>query len=190
MLCGTINEVNESSSISHQVDGSCSALDTIPYQYWEYGTVNYEACAGVLGMGMYLHHLSMLWQWVLDSQSVPWASSLSSDSQEYVRKAYKHISSVEVPTRNIPLNYLHTCPNILVLAEPDISSVQIACCQLCAQMNQVVQNCALVLSTQYCCHNIACHNWSFVSWRIRRFGAADIDDGVVRLLLVHYITRR
>jgi selenocysteine lyase/cysteine desulfurase len=181
-LCGRISAVKEcddalrQSGIKRQAIADC----TDNYHHWENGTVNYEACAGVLGVDVYFQRLASM------TQDLPcsFASSISVDT---VLKAYERIWSIEASSKFILLNYLHSCPNVHVLEE--------ACVEVCSRdrlpiISFVHETLSSLSIVQWCSkHNITCRNGRFLSSKVlEHYQVCNVDDGVVRFTLAHYNT--
>jgi selenocysteine lyase/cysteine desulfurase len=179
-LCGRIDAAKECDDALHQSEIKRQAITdcTDIYHHWENGTVNYEACAGVLGVDVYFQRLASL------TQDLPcsFASSISVDT---VLKAYERIWSIEASSKFILLNYLYSCPNVHVLEEACVDSRDRL--PIISFVHETLSSLSIV---QWCSkHNIICRNGRFLSRKVlEHYQVFNVDDGVVRFSLAHYNT--
>jgi selenocysteine lyase/cysteine desulfurase len=181
-LCGRVNCVEECDDALRQSGMMIQALAdyTNSYYHWENGTVNYEACAGVLGVGVYFERLASM------RQDLP-CSLASSLSFDIVLKAYEKIWSIEASTKCILLNYLHSCPNVNVLEEAGVEVCSRDRLPIVSFVHETLSSLSIV---QWCSkHNITCRNGRFLSGKVlEHYHVCNVDDGVVRFSLAHYNT--
>jgi selenocysteine lyase/cysteine desulfurase len=181
-LCGRVNAVKECNGTLCQSSVTMQVLSdsTDIYNSWECGTVNYEACAGVLGLGVYLQLLVSMKQ----ELPCPLAQTLSVDT---ITKAYEKIWSIEAVTKYYLLNYLYSCPNVQVLEEPGIKKASYDRLPIISFVHKTLNSLSIV---QWCSqHMITCRNGIFLSTKVlEHFRVHDMDNGIVRFSLAHYNT--
>jgi selenocysteine lyase/cysteine desulfurase len=148
------------------------------YRGLEVGTINYEACAGIEGLGLYFLKLA----------EIKSGGSLCSLDRSAVQSAYRLISSLEKPLIEVLDGTLGNDDNVRVIIDrkngkaeltrriPVVSFVHHRICS-----SRIVQECLT--------KGIVCRNGAFLSCsRFQQVHGFDELDGVVRISLVHYNT--
>jgi selenocysteine lyase/cysteine desulfurase len=169
VLCG-----RKASSKQLGEGGGCRSI----YRSLEVGTINYEACAGIEGLGLYFLKLA----------EITSGGSLCSLDRSAVQSAYRLISSLEKPLIEVLDETLGKDDNVRVIIDrkngkaelnrriPVVSFVHHRICS-----SRIVQECLN--------KGIVCRNGAFLSCsRFQQAHGFDEQDGVVRISLVHYNT--
>ena len=139
----------------------------ISYQY-ELGCLNYEGCAGILGIKSYFERVT----------NAPKDQPI----RKTIEQAYDVFADLERPIVQRLVQYLFTKPDITVVGShslanrlPTISFVssRLTSSEIVKQLHK---------------HRIACRNGHMYAHRLVTALGIDINDGVVRLSALHYNT--
>jgi len=201
-LCGSrqtaVKEICHAAGISEHCDTSIQRL-------FEIGTVNYEGCAGIRGLGQYcaelavvpLNHSSLQQSAFQSPQEGPRFSPRDAGKQRISRleltsdavvEAYRRIRMSEQSLVTQLLQFLGRSPKVRIIEidESHLSCVArlpvVSFVHKTLNSSEIVKVCAR--------HGVACRYGDFLSNEhcLRDFDVSHVEDGVVRFSLVHYNT--
>eukprot|EP00814_Leptocylindrus_danicus_P000600 CAMPEP_0116003578 /NCGR_PEP_ID=MMETSP0321-20121206/130_1 /TAXON_ID=163516 /ORGANISM="Leptocylindrus danicus var. danicus, Strain B650" /LENGTH=918 /DNA_ID=CAMNT_0003471795 /DNA_START=19 /DNA_END=2776 /DNA_ORIENTATION=+ len=166
---------------------------------FEKGTINFEACAGIVGLGKYIcelasHEIDLPGNKSTgDSDSILHEDSVLSD--DTVEKAYRRIELCEKNFVSNILCWLASNPKVNILEEKIIpdnrqdGSICVNRLPIISFVHEALKSSVIVAHCKV--HGVILRHGSFLSSRALKSCAIiedDCDEGVVRVSLVHYNT--
>lgn len=156
----------------------------------ELGTVNYEACAGVVGLGLYFIHLESLARSSNhegDDNTDTLMPPLPPLPQEKVEVAYKLIHDVEAPPFKLLYNFLSNHNKVCIVEAQWPKEGAVGRLPLISFTHREVSSQCIVDACEKA--GVACRNGTFLSCsQFQEQYHINPIDGVVRVSLVHYNT--
>jgi selenocysteine lyase/cysteine desulfurase len=153
------------------------------------GTVNYEACEGILGLGKYFIKLSS-YKRAMESISTSGKSAKTFDTasltQKHMKDSYHLIENVEAPLIQALLDGLLTCKKVRVVSTGTGKNAA-SNLPIVSFLHRDIPSSQIVSACREC--GVICRNGTFLSTKAFR-DKHNIDDieGVVRFSLAHYNT--
>ncbi|CAB9516469.1 Cysteine desulfurase [Seminavis robusta] len=182
------------------------SIESLPYKLLEVGTINYEGCSGIVGLGMYIRELGMLqlsqgsdgaiWR---DEQTscqtprqesywCPLVSDAESPTQDQVMIAYQRIRRVEEWLVDCLLTVLRKSDKVRIIEIPESELFCVARLPVISFVHETVKSSTIV----ECCskNGLICRHGTFLSnlQLLEDFGVS-VPEGVVRVSLLHYNLR-
>jgi len=140
--------------------------NSIPYKF-ELGSISHEGCAGLLALRSYLRFLA----------------GADSDSRETIVKAFDAIEELELPLQTQLIRYLRSKPNVRIvgLADEGLKSVGTV-----SFVHDSLSSSAIVAAVDK--RDIGIRFGHMYAVRLCQALGIDLEEGVVRVSLVHYNT--
>ena len=167
-LCGRTTAVDQMRMTKASSIGYCLEL----------GTLNYEACEGVRGMGRYLMDLHC------ECRNIDGEDRVETLVEDGVRNAFQLIEKAEGPLVRLLLRGLQSSSKVRILGTAAESPTRIP---VVSFVHKSIPSSRIVAA----CSNggVICRNGTFLSSkRFQEKHAIDGTEGVVRFSLVHYNT--
>lgn len=160
--------------------------DEVPYKF-EPGGVNHEGCAGIVALSKYLKVLAKFSQESEESETLE-ADEEWSLSRRTVELAYRTMNRLESPLQERLIAYLRTKEHVTIVG-PDSSDSRVRVCTI-SFVHALIPS--PVISSALHEKGFAMRHGHFYAYRLvtalKERLKVDIEDGVVRLSLLHYNT--
>jgi len=141
------------------------------------GTVNYEACEGVRGLGVYLSELNSVPSTDDSKQTGPLCCS-------GIEEAFRTIEKAEAPLIRVLLKGLQSSSKVRIIGSNDTGTARIP---VVSFVHQSIPSSKIVSASNN--GGVICRNGTFLSSeKLQTKHEIDITEGVVRFSLAHYNT--
>ena len=140
--------------------------DSVPYKF-ELGSISHEGCAGLLGLRSYLAFLAQR----------------EDDDRMTVVKAFETMEVLEMPLQEQFLAYLRSKPTVRVIGKGDVGKGSVTTFSF---VHETLKSSEIVAQIDH--RNIGIRFGHMYAVRLCQALGINLDDGVVRVSLVHYNT--